>query len=62
MVYHWVKGGMPMRGIELVTATAEQAEANQQIDQAIELYTHAIEIFPHDESLRLKLERLENAP
>lgn len=56
--YHLVKGGMPMRGIEIVFSAADQAEQNRQIDRAIELYTHALEIFPHDESVRVQLDRL----
>jgi predicted ATPase len=59
VAYHLVKGGMPMRGIELVFGAADQAEHNQQIDRAIELYTHALEIFPHDESVRAQLDRLQ---
>jgi class 3 adenylate cyclase len=59
IAYHLVKGGMPMRGIELVFGAADQAEHNQQIDRAIELYTHALEIFPHDESVRAQLDRLQ---
>jgi predicted ATPase len=59
VAYHLVKGGMPMRGIELVFSAADQAEHNRQIDRAIELYTHALEIFPHDESVRAQLDRLQ---
>jgi class 3 adenylate cyclase len=59
VAYHLVKGGMPMRGIELVFSAADQAEHDQQIDRAIELYTHALEIFPHDESVRAQLDRLQ---
>jgi len=56
--YHLVKGGMPLRGIEIVSSAADQAEQNRQIDRAIELYTHALDIFPHDESVRVQLDRL----
>lgn len=59
IAYHLVKGGMPMRGIEIVFSAADRAEQNQQIDRAIELYTHALDIFPHDESVRAQLERLK---
>ena len=59
IAYHLVRGGAPLRGIELVSQAAEAAEQNHQIDRAIELYTHAREIFPHDESLRVQLERLQ---
>ncbi|HVO71936.1 MAG TPA: AAA family ATPase, partial [Aggregatilineaceae bacterium] len=60
IAYHLVKGGMPMRGIELVFSAADQAEQDRQIDRAIELYTHALEIFPHDDSVRAQLDRLQN--
>ena len=59
VAHHLVKGGMPMRGIELVFSAADQAEQDRQIDRAIELYTHALEIFPHDESVRAQLDRLQ---
>jgi class 3 adenylate cyclase len=59
VVYHLVKGGLPMRGIEMISQAADQAEQDRQLDRAIELYTHAREIFPHDESVRVQLERLE---
>ncbi|MBN2306055.1 MAG: AAA family ATPase [Anaerolineae bacterium] len=59
MSYHFIKGGMPMRGIELVFGAADKAEQSGQIDRAIELYTHALDILPHDESIRVRLERLQ---
>lgn len=58
IAYHLVRAGMPMRGIERITAAADRAEAANQINRAIELFTHALELFPHDESLRLRLEKL----
>ena len=57
--HHWVRGGNPMRGIELVFAAADEAENQGQIERAIELFVHAREIFPHDESVRANLERLQ---
>jgi adenylate cyclase len=59
IAYHLVRGGTPLRGIELISQAAEEAEQKQQIDRAIELYTHACEMFPHDESVRAQLERLQ---
>ncbi len=61
IVHHWIKGGLPARGIELVALTAQQAEQRQQFDRALELYTHAVELFPHDETLQAALQRLQNA-
>ncbi len=58
IAYHLVKGGVPLRGIELVSSAADQAETAGQIDRALELYTHALEIFPHDDSINAQLERL----
>jgi hypothetical protein len=52
---------MVMRAIGLICDAADQAEQNQEIDRAIDLYTHALEIFPNDESLRVQLERLKAA-
>ncbi len=57
--HHWVKGGLPTRGGELLTQAAETAEAAGQIDRAIALCRHALEIFPHDDNLRAQLERLQ---
>jgi adenylate cyclase len=59
IAYHLVRGGTPLRAIELISQAAEEAEQQQQIDRAIELYTHACEMFPHDDSVRGQLERLQ---
>jgi class 3 adenylate cyclase len=61
VAYHQSRGGMVMRAIGLICDAADQAEQNQEIDRAIDLYTHALEIFPNDESLRVQLERLKAA-
>lgn len=61
VAYHWVEGGMPAKGMELVVAAAQRAESSEQIERAIELYTHGIEIFPNDDSLYAELERLKAA-
>jgi len=58
IAYHLVKGGSPLRGIEIVSEAAALAEQEQRIDRAIELYTHACEMFPLDESMRSELSRL----
>lgn len=59
IAYHLVRGGMPMRGIELVSQAADKAEANGEIDRAIALTMHARQIMPHDDSIRVRLERLQ---
>ena len=61
IAHHWVKAGLPTRGGEVLTQAAEAAEAEGQVDRAIELYRHALEIFPHDEDLRARIERLQRA-
>lgn len=59
IAYHLVKGGRPIRGIEIVSESAGRAEQEQRLDRAIELYTHACDIFPHDDSMRAELKRLQ---
>ncbi|HEX3051655.1 MAG TPA: adenylate/guanylate cyclase domain-containing protein [Aggregatilineaceae bacterium] len=59
IVYHLSKSGSPLRAMELIFDTAQKAEQAQRFDRAIELYTHAREIFPHDDSVRVQLERLQ---
>lgn len=59
IAHHLIRGGTPLRGIELVSQAAEEAEQQQQLDRAIELYTHACEMFPHDDSARAQLDRLQ---
>jgi class 3 adenylate cyclase len=59
IAYHQVKGGVPMRAIELITTAASEAESNNAMEQAIELYTRGLEIFPSDESMRVQLQRLQ---
>jgi len=58
VAYHQVKAGMPMRAMELISNTAAAAETSGQLDRAIELYLHAQDILPHDETVRVELERL----
>jgi predicted ATPase len=59
IAYHLVRGGTPLRGLELIAQAAEEAEQKQQIDHAIELYAHACQLFPHDDSVRVQFERLQ---
>lgn len=59
IAYHLVRGGTPLRGLELIAQAAEEAEQKQQIDRAIELYAHACQLFPHDDSVRVQFERLQ---
>lgn len=59
IAHHYVKGGVPMRAIELIAEAAGKAEAADDIEGAIELYTRAQAIFPLDESLRFQVQRLQ---
>ena len=60
VAFHLVKAGMATRAQELILTAAEAAEEDQRIDRAIALYTLALDIFPHDDSIRTQLERLQN--
>lgn len=59
IIYHLAQGGVPMRALVMISDVATHAEAEQRIDWAVELYTHACQLFPHDDSLRAELERLQ---
>lgn len=58
LAYHLLKCGLLPQAIEIVTAAAAQAEEDQDIDGAIELYTHAATIFPDEKDIHVQLERL----
>ncbi|HVU13721.1 MAG TPA: adenylate/guanylate cyclase domain-containing protein [Phototrophicaceae bacterium] len=58
LAFHLVKCGLLPEAIEVVTTAAEDAEKSGNIDRAIELYTHALTIFPDDHSIDTQLERL----
>jgi class 3 adenylate cyclase/RecA/RadA recombinase len=56
---HYVRGGLPPRAMEIVTTAAERAEADGKIEQAIELYTNALELFPQEQNVQSQLDRLK---
>lgn len=58
LAHHTVKCGLLPRAMELVTQAAADAEAKGDLDGAIELYSHALSIFPDEHSLYTELERL----
>jgi predicted ATPase len=58
LAYHLLKCGLLPAAIEIVTTAAEEAEQKQDIDGAVELYTHALTIFPDEKSIQTQLERL----
>ncbi len=58
LAYHLVKCGLLPEAIEVVTRAAEDAEKSGNVDRAIELYTHALTIFPDEHSIGAQLERL----
>jgi hypothetical protein len=59
--YHLSRGGLPLRAMELICDAANEAEQNHQLGRALDLYLHAHEIFPRDESVRAQLARLQKA-
>lgn len=58
LAYHLVKSGLLPEAIEVVTSAAEAAEQGDDIDRAIELYTHALGILPEEHSIAARLEQL----
>ena len=58
LAYHLVKTGLLPAAIEIVTKAAEEAEQKHDIEGAIELYTHALTIFPDEKGIYTQLERL----
>jgi predicted ATPase len=58
LAYHLLKCGQLPQAIEIVTQAAEEAEQRQDIEGAVELYTHALTIFPDEKSIQTQLERL----
>ena len=61
LAYHLIKCGLLPEAIEIVTTAAEEAEHNGDLDRAVELYTHALGIFPDEHSISAELERLASA-
>lgn len=59
IAHHMVKAGMMMRAVEMVSAAAEDAEKNNNLDRAIELYTRAQEFLPSDDTIARQLHRLK---
>jgi predicted ATPase len=58
LAFHLVKSGLLPEAIEVVTTAAEEAEQNGDLDRAVELYTHALGIFPDEHSIGTELIRL----
>jgi adenylate cyclase len=58
LAYHLVKTGLLPEAIEIITKAAEEAEQKRDIDGAVELYSHALTIFPDEKSISTQLERL----
>jgi hypothetical protein len=56
--YHLVKCGLLPQAVELMTVQAEQAEADNRLDDALDLYNNALHIFPDESSIRTSVERL----
>ena len=58
IAHHMVKAGMMMRAVEMVSAAAEDAEKNKDLERAIELYTRAQEFLPSDDTIARQIDRL----
>ncbi|HML25073.1 MAG TPA: hypothetical protein PKD09_25700, partial [Aggregatilinea sp.] len=56
---HLSRGGLPMRAIELLATAADDAEARGDTARALALYRIAADLFPHDDSARAQIARLE---
>ncbi|MBI5931592.1 MAG: AAA family ATPase [Chloroflexi bacterium] len=59
IAYHLMKSGNPLRAMEIITTTAQQAEEVLDVERALSLYRRALDIFPNDKTLPLEIERLE---
>jgi predicted ATPase len=59
LAYHLMKCGLLPEAIEVVSSAAEAAENAGDIERALELYTHALTIFPDEHSIMLELQRLQ---
>ncbi len=58
LAYHLMKCGLLPAAIEVVTTAAQNAEASGDLDRAVELYAHALTIFPDDHSISGQIDRL----
>lgn len=59
IAFHQSRGGLPMRAMELIVNAAGEAEARNDIEEAIDLYTAAKDIFPSDTTLDTQIARLQ---
>lgn len=59
LAFHLTRCGLLPQAVEVVVQAAETAEAEQDIDGAIELYRHALALFPDEKSIHQHLERLQ---
>ena len=58
-IYHLIKAGKANQAVKIVTESARQAEENNDVEQALELYSRALEILPDDERIQEEFERLQ---
>ncbi len=60
-IHHLLRGGDQSKAMAELSRTAQQAEANQDIEQALELYMRALELFPYNTTAVSKeIERLQH--
>jgi len=57
-IFHLIRAGNPTQAVTLVMDSAQSAESEGDVDQALELYTRALELLPDEERIKEELERL----
>lgn len=60
LAHHLVKCGLLPEAIEIIMRAAELAEAEPDIDQAVEYYSYALTLLPDDKQILLQLQRLRS--
>jgi class 3 adenylate cyclase len=60
LAHHLAMSGLLPEAVEVVMNAADRALELDDADSAIELYTHALTLFPDEKSIRLQLERLRH--
>ncbi|MFQ3567565.1 MAG: adenylate/guanylate cyclase domain-containing protein [Aggregatilineales bacterium] len=58
LAYHLHRCGLTERAVEVVKEAAEAAEAQHDLDGAIDLYAQALNLFPGEQNIRTQIARL----
>jgi len=59
IIHHLLKSGATTRALTEIEQAAQQAEEANNLDQALELYLKAFEIFPNNQAVESEVERLQ---